>query len=237
MEKERQLRVEFPHFNVKFDEDEDKYVFHPDDPNKGWVSILGEPGAFWYENKIDLSGYSLQEKTIYPRAVICQENQGYVNSDERPPIAPSTTDIAQGTLIAWDFISSIPIDIEDIWVQAIAGNLGPYFGIGGFLGGSDEWTALQYGRFRHYIANQTLSGMSNNPLVCVVDNTFGSMQPTASDVLYCYRMVMFDAVPTKKNAAVFCPPMRLVIPSDIGTEDDLEYMMRLKRSYELANQQ
>ena len=70
------------------------------------------------------------------------------------------------------------------------------------------------------------------------DNIFSSLEPTAADCLYCYRVA---AIPTAQTGGtgidfVYLPPKRVILDAFTVEEPELSYMMRLKRSYELANQ-
>ena len=64
-------------------------------------------------------------------------------------------------------------------------------------------------------------------------NQSGSLSATAADTLYCMKCV----VPFGANQLqIYIPASRIVLPGKFGMEPDVEYMMRLKRSVELANQ-
>ena len=60
---------------------------------------------------------------------------------------------------------------------------------------------------------------------------FSSGEPTAVDRLHCYRIVQIPGQGPNSQLAV--PAARFYLTAVIGTEPDLEYLMRLKRSYEL----
>jgi hypothetical protein len=65
---------------------------------------------------------------------------------------------------------------------------------------------------------------------------FDSGEPTAADKLYSYRIVTLFTSDLDEASYVTIPAARHLIGGVMGGEDDLVYMQRLKRSYELANQ-
>jgi hypothetical protein len=73
----------------------------------------------------------------------------------------------------------------------------------------------------------------------IVDEYFSSLEPTAADQLYVYRLIALPR-PSILNStgltSVLIPPRRIIMDTMVDKEPELSYMMRLKRSYELANQ-
>ena len=66
----------------------------------------------------------------------------------------------------------------------------------------------------------------------VSTHQFGSMSPTASDRLYCYRIVTFDNTVT----SISLPSARQLLVVNAKAEPEFESLMRLKRSYDLQNE-
>ena len=64
-------------------------------------------------------------------------------------------------------------------------------------------------------------------------NQSGSLAPTAAQVLYCMKMVIPLAV---NQTTIGIPASRIILPGSMDQEPELEYMMRLSRSIQLANQ-
>ena len=58
------------------------------------------------------------------------------------------------------------------------------------------------------------------------------MNPTASDRVYSYRMVLTALAGTSKT--ILIPASRQILSAEAREEPEFEYLMRLKRSYELA---
>ena len=62
---------------------------------------------------------------------------------------------------------------------------------------------------------------------------FGSGNPTAVQKLWVYRIVIFLQTPVAGDKLVI-PATNVILLADVFKEDELVYMQRLKRSYELA---
>jgi hypothetical protein len=76
-------------------------------------------------------------------------------------------------------------------------------------------------------------------LLPIVDEYFSSLEPTAADQLYVYRLIALPRPSIQDStglSGVLIPPRRIIMDTMVDKEPELSYMMRLKRSYELANQ-
>jgi len=66
---------------------------------------------------------------------------------------------------------------------------------------------------------------------------FSSLDPTAANKLWCYRVVRVNAAAPLAPARVLnIPASRFILVGTTIEEKELPYMMRLKRSFELATQ-
>jgi hypothetical protein len=74
-----------------------------------------------------------------------------------------------------------------------------------------------------------------NLLLPATGGSLGSAEPTAVQKLWVYRVLIPTATDLSTSTWVV-PATRFVLGAEIVKEDDLPYMMRLKRSYELATQ-
>jgi hypothetical protein len=74
-------------------------------------------------------------------------------------------------------------------------------------------------------------------LTLTAENFFGSMEPTASDRIYSYRVVSVsnDTSGTATDN-IFIYPARHLLQVKAKEEPDHEYMMRLLRSYQLQQE-
>lgn len=199
--------------------------------------IGGSDRLYVAEQKIDLSGYVQDSLTVGFRRSF--EQKGAAEQMEWITYNGST-DFAIETVI----ISSVPFN-DDQLTAACVGSPGftntPGLGLDW---GNFNREHIIHGSYRIWYANSvTGSGVftaeGSGTMVAVVDNYFSSLEPTASDCLYCYRVMFAPAAGATDRIgikAVTYPPMRVILDAFTVEEPDLEYMMRLKRSYELANQ-
>ena len=100
-----------------------------------------------------------------------------------------------------------------------------------------------HGRYQLMYPNTTIgAGAFNVPgnaaLMSITDTNYSSLEPTAADCLYCYRVFSLPRAGVSSTGVtkLSLPPKRVILDAFTVEEPDLEYMMRLKRSYELANQ-
>lgn len=178
--------------------------------NDGWEKLEGT--VFLSETFIDMAGMALDDETIYPQAVSIQES-GLGNA-----IAGAAGD----SIVTMDIISSVYIDVAETYSDILLNGVG-------FPHGPGDYQHIQYVRTeRHTLDIDTGAVFPFK----AESNQAGSMAPTASDRLYVYRLVfVYDAsntVTTIKRQAG-----RVVLAADLRKEAEYEYIMRLKRSYDL----
>ena len=161
----------------------------------------------------DLAGMTLQEKTLFFKSALVQEFQN-----------PSHSNGAVGNnLFLYDLMTSSPMTNNQL-VEFIQN--------GNFAGGGAGLTFDQtiYGRIRQYAIDLDTAAWGS--FVQLSDNQVGSMSPTASDRVYSYRM-LFVGAGHADNIQVTLFPARHILSADVKEEAEFEYLMRLKRSYEL----
>ena len=100
----------------------------------------------------------------------------------------------------------------------------------GMLGDDNDATTIIMGSYRFKAGNSNLT----YPQMMRTEQAsiFSSGEPTAASKLYCYRII----VPLTDGAGATTlqvPAARFYLTGVKDNEPDLEYMMRLKRSYEL----
>ena len=187
---------------------------------------MGAPtlGVGW-TGTIDLSGYARDYKTFYPQGGVVQQGayQSCVGGD--------------GT-INLTVVSSTPINLENMAGQLIYGT-GP-----GFLNhsvyanagiGSDQqdWTQIMFSQTELFVPNININPNTGGILNPMNTQQSGSIAPTASTTLYCAKIVFPFGT---GQSYLSIPASRIILPGTMGQEPELEYMMRLSRSVELANQ-
>ena len=214
-----------------------------DDVGTEYTPIANTNNQYWFsENKLDLSGYTMDDLTVYFRNSFEQTATAYTlgwkaDTDE---VVPFDTIFIETTIV-----SSIPITPNNL--------LAIVFGAPGFI---PLPTALEVGTFNrtHIIHGTSLfhgpdTSFGSDSLAKdggayarLLDNVdFSSLEPTAAEKLYCYRVLYLPEAyddTLKPNALNFVnvPAKRVILNTMIDKEPDLEYLFRLKRSYELANQ-
>ena len=170
--------------------------------------------AMLSEQDIDLAGLAIDDKTIFPVGITTQE-----------AYFPTISGGAPGDQVwIYDLVTSIPLlDIDWAYV---------YLNGAGFPGGVLNFEHVQYQRVRRYSLD--LDTAQAIPLK-VGDEQSGSLAPSASDTLYSYRLViLYNLSGTAIGTST--PTSRILIRADVKEEPEYEYLMRLKRSYELQNE-
>jgi len=208
--------------------------------NKGsssWTTLLGgagyeELGGSGYyvlQQDIDLSGYAMERKTFYPYSSF--EQRGGLTSGKF-----DATLTQQPYVIDMTIISSVPLSLEDLSASIVQAPGFNFFS--GSLVGTGRFNREQiiHGELKWYTVDSTLSVPGGaNTLKLIERQVFSSLEPTAADKLYSYRILGVGTAEDEGDVASW-PATRVLIPGNISSEPKLEYMMRLKRSYELANQ-
>lgn len=192
------------------------------------------------EHKLDLSGYVQSDLTVGFRRSFEQESAYRTiswNANRDNLIKPYQTAVGEQIII-----SSVPLNDTQL--------TSTIFTAPGF---TPIITTIDHGNFNrtHIIhghgswfdveLNQVSdpSDDSTGFLKLEQDFYYSSLEPTAADCLYCYRLVALpDGAASNGFGATFLslPAKRVILDAFTVEEPTLEYMMRLKRSYELANQ-
>lgn len=219
-ERDRTLRIEIPGSILTKASPDPEWT--DSTLGNGWSTIPGTLSIYW-KGSIDLSGYARDYKTFYPSGGVIQEG----------PV----TELIQGEgALVYTIVSSVPVDVDNL-ILSIAGNSGPGFianpgfGTTGFL--SQNWETVIFAQCETLIANNTLL-TATGILQPVTVKQSGSLSPTAAEVLYVVKMVL--PIGAGPSTLLSVPASRVLLPGTMDQEPELEYMMRLSRSVELANQ-
>lgn len=225
---DRQLTVEFPPLVATLNQGTDTYVVNLP---TGYEQIATE--GFKYETTIDLGGYTRQDdKTVFFRRSF--EQLGGAEAIFWNLYDPKSDSVGSNTII-----SSVPMtDAQLLASFGVQPGFIPYSSSTDF--GNFNREHIIHGRFEVAYANSivgasSFSALGNATLMNVVDNYYSSLEPTAADTLYCYRVIRLPSA-TGSIQQVAMPAKRVILDAYVEEESDNEYMMRLKRSYELANQ-
>jgi len=232
---DRQLTVEFPPFAIS--SDNNKPAAWEQKPATDTRSLGTSGLGFVQEMKLDLSGYVQSDLTVGFRRSFEQEGA----SDA---IYWETYEPNKDVIIETTIVSSVPMNDDQLVLATV---MSPGFTTSSIPGadwGNFNREHIIHGRYQVMYANSVIgagafTSPGNATLTSLVDNYFSSLEPTAADCLYCYRVF---AVPTpgatgeEGPTLIGFPPKRVILDAFTVEEPELEYMMRLKRSYELANQ-
>jgi hypothetical protein len=189
-------------------------TYEPDSNSNGWEQVQSIQ-TFVSSVYIDLAGLSKDNETVFFNGITTQEAQ--------PISIASAAAAPQGnSVLVYDIVTSIPINWQTIDTTAWA-----FHGIG-FPGSILNFEHVLYHRLRRYTLDIDHAGAFALPMT---DEQAGSLQPTASDRLYCYRLV--TPFPFTGITQVSIPPVRYVAMTSTKKEQEYQYLMRLKKSYDL----
>jgi len=185
----------------------------------GWEVLAGTVQLFW-TGTIDLAGYAREMKTFYPAAAFTQKGS-------------HNAELGNSGTVLYTIVSTTPLDPLEVSVNLIGGG-GQGF-ISMFSAGTENqnWETVLFAESNLLVTNNNILPNPDGILQTLSSEQSGSLSPTATDTLY----VMKFYFPFVTNqTTILIPPSRVLIPGKFGTEPDVEYMMRLKRSVELSQQ-
>lgn len=104
----------------------------------------------------------------------------------------------------------------------------------GFHMGPLEFQQIIYGRMRMFGHDNAVWTATQGNLTLLNETQFGSGSPTTAAKLWCTRIVIPLGEYLLSGSFVIVPAARYILSATIGKEADLEYLMRLHRSYELG---
>lgn len=179
----------------------------------GYLDWEVDGGVLYAEDYFDLSGYELDDLTLVPRSIRLQDG-GPVLSDA-------------GGFHVFDVVSQERLTPSDFAGYAIGGLDYP-----GSKGSTDDWSQILFCNYRLFAPTTEFTFATlQTPATA---GSFGSLEPTAVQKLWLYRVVV--PLSLDDGMSVIFPATRFVLSAEIIDEPELEYMMRLSRSYELATQ-
>jgi hypothetical protein len=175
------------------------------------------PGLLVSSQYFDLAGMSQEDKTLFIEASAVQEGA-----------FPAIAGVAGDNYVLIDIMTSIPVDWANVGLPA---SFVALRGLG-FPGQLLNFEHVIYQRYRRLtldIDTGARFAMVSN------DNQSGSNMPTASDRIYCYRLVIVDTsqAPGVTVTNINVPPARYLLQVEAREEPTYEHLMRLKRSYDL----
>lgn len=184
--------------------------------NSGWEKPPGTTDLFVSQSYIDLSGLTVDDKTVFPTAINVQRSTF-------PAVGgPAVAGDAYQVL---DVLTSIPVDLTDFATFSDWLYIGP-----GMSGTSLNFEHVLYARRQRWTADlDTQSAFT----LKADEAQFGSMSPTASDRIYSYRLVWIIETSGSTWDRLYTSNVRHVMAVETAEEPTYQYIMRLKRSYDL----
>jgi len=173
-------------------------------PNSTYVAV--------WRGYLDLTGYNQNDLTFIPTAIMFQEG-GQVQSND-----------SIGSRL-YDLVTKNPVTDADLLIGAEGSTLGIMQWIPpGFSGSLHEMEGVMHGTMRLFSVDNTLSGLVN-----LQGTQWGLGDATAGDRLYITRVLTAPLAPL---AEVWVPPTCVVAAGTPIEEAELQYMNRLRRSFE-----
>lgn len=181
---------------------------------EGWIQqgpIGPDSRVFSNHKYIDLGGMSIDDKTMFFQGATVQDVV-------LPSVSPSTA----GALVqVIDIMTNKPLATDIGFNLVLNGNLAAATNV--------DLTFDQTIYMRSRTFNMDIDNQASGYLITIADNQLGSLSPTASDRVYCTRYVIFGAT----QGTYIASGCRYVLRAEAREEAEYQYLMRLKRSYEL----
>lgn len=205
--------------------------------NQMWVS----------ESTIDLGGYTRQDDlTVFFRSSFEQASAPYIVTwfaSELNPLSMFDTAIIEQVII-----SSVPMNDDNLEFTFVNSPGFTQYQITnplklGAYGNFDRTQIIHGHRIDHALntnfGSMPLTAEGQGYELVVNEDYYSSLEPTAADQLYVYRILFLPRPSILDSTGLTyagIPARRIILDTMVDAEPDLSYMMRLKRSYELANQ-
>ena len=189
------------------------------DYSPGWrVLNAGPSGVFVSDTFFDLAGMTQREKTLFFDAATVQ-TMGNPLIFEVGGNVPQPGD----ALNIIDLMTTKSLSDTELINFTIYGNFAQSNAVL-----TPEETV--YARINQFVVD--IDTQAWGSMVQVGTHQIGSLKPTASDRIYSYRLVVSGAPFAGGRFDVYAA--RHLINVDVKEEEDYRYLMRLRRSYELA---
>jgi hypothetical protein len=185
----------------------------------GWTPLPGSTVLAW-TGTIDLAGYVREMKTFYPSAGMTQQGMVLLQSGGEGVFLVTT-------------VSSTPVDLNSLFISTLGGSGLGFLDFSGLGINQQNWETVLFNETQLYVNNVNISPNTIGIQQGLSVEQTGSLSATATDTLYVVKMAIPQGA---QMTSMNIPASRVILPGKFGTEPDVEYMMRLKRSVELANQ-
>ena len=181
------------------------------DGAEGWHSTTLSGGALTLVYNIqswDLSGYTLQDKTLFPQGVLFQDMSAL------PIEVTGVPSLTRATIVSTTPLNESSLSVFDNGHWRLPGSLGSTF----------ELDNILQARVQGFLTLTTFAGLQQTK-----ESNYGSGDSTAGEKLWMCDAYLY---PTIALQTLNTPDMAVVMPALIAEEPELEYLMRLSRSLE-----
>ena len=184
----------------------------------GWRSL--GPNSFCSANYFDLAGLSMDDKTLFFEA-----------SGVQTVLAPLANRTGAGdSCLVMDLMSTRPLTDTQLLTTIATGNFAGNAATDGQGPLSFEETV--YARTQMFVRHVDTSAWGY--ITMTDENFFGSMEPTASDRIYSYRVVVVSQLTTGTSMTeLTIYGARHLLQATVKEEPEFQYLMRLMKSYQL----
>lgn len=174
-----------------------------------WERVIGTTLAAVQRNYFDLSGYNRDLLTTFVQSVVIQEPGPLTGTDQNNQLLE---------IVSTEFMTDLNI---------AAFLTGDGFNGPGFSLSTDNMDQIVYARRRLYTQDQSVL-----PVIPKLwhSSTWGTASAITSDKLHITR-IMLTSTPLSNTFVSDC---NVVVTAIIAEEKELAFLMRQKRSYELA---
>ena len=182
------------------------------------------PNAFCSATYFDLAGLAMDDKTLFFEAAGVQGI-----------LAPLANRTGSGdSCLIMDLMSTRPLTDAQLVTTIIGG--GNFAGSPSSDGqGPLSFEETVYGRTQMYVRHLDTSAWGY--ITMTDENFFGSMEPTASDRIYSYRVIIPSTLTAGTNMTTLTIyPARHLLSSVAKEEPEFQYLMRLMKSYQLQQE-
>jgi hypothetical protein len=185
--------------------------------SSGWrlLNPGGSSPVFCSDTFFDLAGLSQREKTLFFDAATVQDLLNPIVFNQAPG----------DSVIVTDLMTTKPLTDTQLTSFTIFGNFAA-------PGASLTFEETVYARLNQYVVDLDTAAWGS--MVQVSSNQIGSLKATASDRIYSYRIVT-GSTPFVGNRFDITA-CRHLLQAQAKEEAEYQYLMRLRRSYELQQQ-
>lgn len=203
-----------------------------------WTPILsGGVGTnnFYLESKLDVSGWTVDELTLFPKSIQVQRGAFY-GMKTINDVLPSGLEDHRESFIEIIMITQYPVDMN-LWYDQLLQGTSLLTTSPNFSHQATSFENVLWGNTITYVRELNTPAGQDLMTPFLVDD-FSSWSPTNSDTLYCYRILSIGSSPNTSppqvdNAFLVLPTIRLVIRGDLSKEEEYSNLMRMKRAYDL----